>query len=525
MRVLRDEQAYRHYLFRKRYKLKHANRSQHITKYHNDIFIYRAGRPDDWLRTAGGVYIGKINNNGDFKDWTGKPIWCRHLAQEWLSRHKRKQKQSYHSHFRTQQHIRRIKNLFYNAYDNNDTYNRADRYILTDIYTNSFGHGLYQACKHLQPGNRVTMILHSGIHAMALVIEHKTDPNRYSIKFYDPNNTLVHIRAICQHLHSLKQLQLNDFLSASHIDEYFSNQQFATLLTYNQLATCKQTLREDSEIEYYACSATPSYSADRKACILSAKLYIAYNGEKSRSAIRYIDQLLALKSQLAPEKLAQYLEAKDTWTTPGLARLIEFGNRDSIDAVVKHIIHHQRISIESKAHLLIANNEQGIPAIFSALLRSHRGTVMTLGSRIQKSMQLQPSPMCQRLHKLATIAHATAYFYYHNEADFEVLHRIANDSNELNHVYALAKYIMQSPRRGAQAQARTVFQFYLSGNTDRATIFRFMNQTRGSVTLCGLQIRGIFGDTHRRKLLKASLGGSHPSNDSARLQRRHCHIW
>ena len=67
----------------------------------------------------------------------------------------------------------------------------------------------------------IYLILRSENHGMALTLRIKTNPSRYVITFYNPNETAVHKRIVLSNLQDIDLLSINDIMSLEEINEVF----------------------------------------------------------------------------------------------------------------------------------------------------------------------------------------------------------------------------------------------------------------------------------------------------------------
>lgn len=170
-----------------------------------------------------------LNLNGKASDSLGRPIVCRHLAREVASRHMK----GYFQDLSTIESIKKqphckdgdileistiIRQLFDTTHASKVT--NSPPSTQTSAYYNFFpwqslGAQLQaiatllayeEECsllfKFVVPNNNVT-------HVMAISIRHKKD-GTYVIKFYDPNETNIHRRALCKDLASISRLNIHN---------------------------------------------------------------------------------------------------------------------------------------------------------------------------------------------------------------------------------------------------------------------------------------------------------------------------
>lgn len=235
--------------FRNYVDAKLSKRSTEVIMHRPGVVVYRSVEffeNDD----------ANVNRNGAYKDANGEAIVCRHLSFEWLRRHKRNLPRvndvkqgldvnSYASVFASDKGIALAKSLVDNIFDRDHVERRADQYIAVNIDGNGFGQALHGICESLQSGQTRLMTLRSENHLMAVVTQRKLNPDRFIIKFYDPNKTLHHVRAVVESLDAVKALSFADFVG-DDLDKtiarmYFPSNKSAILSIYNdmdQLRSC-----------------------------------------------------------------------------------------------------------------------------------------------------------------------------------------------------------------------------------------------------------------------------------------------
>lgn len=168
----------------------------------------------------------KLNLNGIAKDIKSDGIVCRHLAFYVFS----KGIKNYQRLINTRESILSQPLLRYNIYDNENILRSKDSthffFLLEEL-----GVQLQKIANSLRNGNALNFMFYSESHAMAIRI--KLKPVGYTIKFYDPNRTITHIRLLCRDLESVGQINIDDFLTLRDTQSYFSNSNVAILTTFD----------------------------------------------------------------------------------------------------------------------------------------------------------------------------------------------------------------------------------------------------------------------------------------------------
>lgn len=191
---------------------------------HGDWFIYPSTAPHSSL--------AHHTINGEFKDKANQTIECRHLSHAWLLHQKRKlakhrfnhrpPNQSYYARlFSNQELVASISSLHNNDFDKKHILERAARYTTLELNGNSLGSQLHTMHSDLHINERRYLLILSENHAMAAIIERKSNPNRFIVNFYDPNFSSMHFRAVFNSSEALKKLTIQILISSTVIQTYF----------------------------------------------------------------------------------------------------------------------------------------------------------------------------------------------------------------------------------------------------------------------------------------------------------------
>ena len=195
--------------------------------------VKRVGREGSIYRSSLSSEV--IFNNGRFT--FDALVLCRHLAFSFLFLHQQKK---YGQVFETEESMRADEKLRTNFYDKSRAQYRADRYLWLNLQDsqspNSLGAVLYRLFEEISSGGKTKIQLFSEVHAMSFVLNKKPDGTgqfRYSVLFYDPNDTLAHIRFFSKNIEDVKYLSLEDFLGAFLQESYFPKLKSGVFMIYD----------------------------------------------------------------------------------------------------------------------------------------------------------------------------------------------------------------------------------------------------------------------------------------------------
>ncbi len=193
--------------------------------------------PDMVVYTSGEE--GETNTNSKFKNIDDEEIRCRHLSWAWLLDQKTAdQTHPYRKQFASQEGVLSNPYLKEGAFDTQNISLHADSYhALPVIHDNALGLALSHACQDLAVGGEKKFLFATENHMMAFKIKlkEKDGLRYYSIKFYDPNRTLVHTRVIAKNIYNLSQLRLDSLLPPDYIDTYCPSMQMGVLCCFDHL--------------------------------------------------------------------------------------------------------------------------------------------------------------------------------------------------------------------------------------------------------------------------------------------------
>lgn len=156
----------------------------------------------------------KIRLNGKGKDKKGNLIVCRQLADRVAAGRMKE----YSTDLSTVKGIEAQDRLKNNVHDTSKIRFRSAYYNLFSL--NNFGLQLRTIAENVGEGEECSLLFESENHAMAISIRHK-DNGTYVVKFYDPNATNMHFRALCRDLDAIATLSIDDFIGPERKKRYF----------------------------------------------------------------------------------------------------------------------------------------------------------------------------------------------------------------------------------------------------------------------------------------------------------------
>lgn len=333
------------------------------------LYFTHASKGGDW----------EINNNNVKAEDEGfsTVITCRHFAFAQLSYNK-----DYHTMFSSLSNIRAIKSLKENEFDSKRILFKADAYMLVNLAR--LGESLQTICKYMKIGENKQLLFFSINHAMSITIKYKDsskdNPERYIIKFFDPNRTTVHVRAICANLEAVSNLKIIDFISSKRkIELYFPKAPYGILSLYNS------TQVESLSDEYPSKKCDFHVNHDNYSSYYHAFLYFAMQCNFSNLNHIIID---ILNSGCSDDKKITLLEAKFPNNPSGLSVALALGHKDTVSLYVNSIL-QSNLSDNKKSTLLEVKlpttNNVELPGLCYALAYGHKDAVSSYVNSILQS--------------------------------------------------------------------------------------------------------------------------------------------
>lgn len=328
-----------------------------------------------------------VNFNGKCRDESDGKIVCRHLAYAWLmdARHKRKltrdfpreeifrrtvNPQSYYRLFASGA-ITHTPELMDNPYDKRRIAWRADRYFAVIIKGNGLGVALHGLCSDLAVYETKHLTFSSQNHLMAIVLQRKVSPDRYIVKFYDPNRTVVHSRAVCANLEYVKALSVDDFVTDKVVAaRYFAKDSIATLALYER-PDCLN--RENVEQDFEETFELSTLKLEQQKKVYSELLYMSLYLNKIKAQYYFTKLLDCFNGPVLAGDI-EFLMARDSDGAPGLYKAMALGCADAVQKAMQAILGSE-LETDQKARLLEAKNDDGEPGMFAVFRRGYADVV------------------------------------------------------------------------------------------------------------------------------------------------------
>lgn len=169
--------------------------------------------------------------NGEFQSQDNMRIACRHLAAAWAFVTWQAQPDSYHELFKNQNEISFLDK---NSFDTDELLFRMENYLLFNI--NNIGEELHDISQNLIKGQEISILFGSANHLMAMIIKCEADDG-FKLKFYDPNNTLVHRQFILENIEAMALLKIDDFIRVEERIRYFNKINDSGIFAFNYTKT------------------------------------------------------------------------------------------------------------------------------------------------------------------------------------------------------------------------------------------------------------------------------------------------
>jgi hypothetical protein len=313
------------------------------------------------------VYNSKFGSlddafNKKAKDVKGRLIECRHLAYEQLKLDK-----TYHTEFSSIEKIANNLSLKENFHDENKIDRRANEYYMFSL--DKFGACLASFCEKTKLNDKQSMLLHTRSHTMAVTIKHK--PSYFVIKFYDPNSTTAHKRALCKDTQAVKELQINNFLDDERdLKQYFADD-LGVFAIYNNLKEPRPY--SVSPIDINTVFTNPD------ACKLF--FFIYYN-----DPINLISKIkLILRKNINSQEKVKLIADYHNGETPQLYMALRKDREEVVTAFVSTVLDSEELSEKEKIELLLAKDSEGIPGLYIALQDGYARVVTAFVSTVLES--------------------------------------------------------------------------------------------------------------------------------------------
>lgn len=242
-----------------------------------------------------------------------------------------------------------------NHFDSKNIIQRADKYLSFEI--NKFGEALYRIFESMQETNakersEVKLIFDSENHAITMVLVKKTNSAKFGkfvLKFYDPNDSLKHMRVEFKDFSAVKNFHLNHVLTEEQIHYYFTN------FTLGMLASFEDTTNLPQENTKKSIDFIPELTAFSDINIEGLLFFknITYNFDLNDAFY------LRLLKRAIP-----YLSNAILYPYPSL-----------VENYVKAVL-GAKLTADQKSKLLTTKNLSGMPCLLLALNRNGKAITM-----------------------------------------------------------------------------------------------------------------------------------------------------
>ena len=286
-----------------------------------------------YLLTNSGVLIYPSKNgigqklNGKVLDHISKKITCRHLSGYLVFKSARGIKH-YHENYGSREAISQIRYLRENEYDAKDRHKIFGYYAIFSC--EQLGGHLKQVARCLKPGEETRLLLDTENHLMVFTLLHKPlsqNTSHYVIKFYDPNNTDKHSRAIAPSLGTINTLTMDEFLTQKKQRRYFKTFQTCVLSATKEATHNIMTSVTTDDIE--------------------SIIYFSLELNLSSTLSHYLNKLLIDN----PPDLEKKLSATNLNKQPALFIALQNGNDQVVKIYIETIL-RASLSEETKFKLI-----------------------------------------------------------------------------------------------------------------------------------------------------------------------------
>jgi alkylhydroperoxidase/carboxymuconolactone decarboxylase family protein YurZ len=298
-------------------------------------------------------------------------IVCRHLGFSFLTLARNKARieseDFYKIVFRSQESMSSDERLRNGFYDTERVEFRADRYLHVSLNPgsrNQIGPVLHQLFSGMgEEDKRLKMTFRSENHVMAMEIRHKkteSGESKFVVIFYDPNDTLAHIRVVCDSLKQVSSLTLGDFLTPEYERHYFPALESGVLEVYNDpIHISPEKSETERSLELLESEPLPLATLMRR-------------GMVNQTAIELSDILK--EPDLERKKLLLIAGIKLTNFCPGLYMALQNGHTETVKVYLQAVL-ASGLGSEDQKELIASSSSDGVPGLLMALNLGHTETV------------------------------------------------------------------------------------------------------------------------------------------------------
>nr|MBP9742676.1 ShET2/EspL2 family type III secretion system effector toxin [Burkholderiales bacterium] len=289
-----------------------------------------------------------INNNCKVLDKKNEKIACRQLAFWFLWNDA-----IYSDTLSNLNTYPSIDSLYYNDFDNLNCMHNFNRLSVATL--DQVGTSLQKECENMQLGEEKHLIFGSESHSMSFKVHYKAQ-GYFTVKFYDPNKTTVHIRLVMRSPDDLQYLKITDLLPREDIKWYFAKFKAFTIATYdyaNFVPPQQQT--------FNFLSITPD-----KLIEYTGLFYYAFKYGNENYVKDFINSVVNCATLDIKKKL-ELLSAKSHKGYSGLYIALANGHTNSVMEFINSILNSTTLNPQQKIDLLASKGPKGFPELYTAL--------------------------------------------------------------------------------------------------------------------------------------------------------------
>jgi ankyrin repeat protein len=345
------------------------------------------------------------NLNCQVIDTDANLMTCRHLASFHAFEAPRGIK-DYHETLHTEESLKATPYLFDNRFDRDRLAYRSSFYHIFSHF--ALGQALKQVASILNDNEETTLLIGTENHMMSVtIIRKKIGENRahYIIKFYEPNQTNAHLRAICPTLKSIDDVSFSLFLTKKKLTAYFPKIKTAILSSNKMLKEGSPhvfiTSKNRSGILYHCIERYLSntleellntYSGIKTGKLIKLLRFTSESGEslvhfalkKGYVRLPHLFLETVQQSNLSLNKQCALLSARDS-AGFSILFLILFKGYHALAGDYLDQILNSKLSNPAKKELLLAYSNGGEPGLYFSLQNGEYDTVRVFTQRVINS--------------------------------------------------------------------------------------------------------------------------------------------
>lgn len=300
------------------------------------------------------IYQSQGDTSSHNSKYYGDGLCCRQMSMYFLRHHWRRSDKSYDKVLTSKAAIDTT-SLPLNLFDKQRWEYHGDRYIFNTIAGSGLGAAIGYGCDELRVMDKRFFLLASENHIMAIAVECQGS-EKLVVKFYDPNKSGCHLRAVCYDLKQVRSLRLDHFLSMENIEDYFPKVKSLTLIQY---------------VDPWAVNASPAGGQLHNVAVYgnnkSDYLYFSIIYARLESMLLMMQRIIDTSAAIISSKQkAQLLRAVDDASMLAMHRLVHEGHPDVLLAYMQAVVSvpSSVLSEAIKISLLNAGAGERPPVLF-----------------------------------------------------------------------------------------------------------------------------------------------------------------